>query len=51
MGIPKKAVVGYLSREQWRQLEHVTLDEETSVQALVLEGIGHVLEKRGIRSS
>ena len=47
----KKAVVGYLAREQWLQLKHLTLEEETSVQALVLEGIEHVLNTRGVATS
>ena len=44
----KKAVVGYISREQWVQLRHLAIDEASSVQGLVLEGLDRVLEARGI---
>ena len=44
----KRGVVGYVSSELWAQLRHLAIDERTSIQALVLEGLDRVLEARGI---
>ena len=43
----KRGVVGYVSPELWAQLRHLAIDETSSIQALVLEGLNHVLEARG----
>ena len=45
----KRGVVGYASPELWAQLRHLAIDEQSSIQALVLEGLARVLEARGIR--
>ena len=44
----KRGVVGYVSPELWAQLRHLAIDERSSIQALVLEGINRVLEARGM---
>ena len=44
----KRGVVGYVSPELWAQLRHLAIDERSSIQALVLEGLDRVLEARGI---
>ena len=44
----KRGVVGYVSPEIWAQLRHLAIDEGTSLQALVLEGLDRALEARGI---
>lgn len=44
----RKGVVGYVAPELWAQLRHLAIDEGTSLQALVLEGLDRVLEARGI---
>ena len=44
----KRGVVGYVSPELWAQLRHLAIDEGTSLQALVLEGLDRVLEARGL---
>ena len=45
----KRGVVGYVAPELWAQLRHLTIDERSSMQALVLEGLDRVLEARGLR--
>ena len=44
----KRGVVGYVSPELWAELRHLAIDEGTSLQALVLEGLDRVLEARGM---
>ena len=44
----KRGVVSYVSPELWAQLRHLAIDETSSIQALVLEGLDRVLEARGI---
>ena len=44
----KRGVVGYVSPELWAQLRHLAIDERSSIQALVLEGLDRVLQARGI---
>ena len=44
----KRGVVGYVSPELWAQLRHLAIDERSSIQSLVLEGLDRVLEARGI---
>lgn len=44
----RKGVVGYVAPELWAQLRHLAIDERSSIQALVLEGLDRVLEARGI---
>ena len=44
----KRGVVGYVAPELWAQLRHLAIDEGSSLQALVLEGLDRVLEGRGI---
>ena len=44
----KRGVVGYVSPELWAQLRHLAIDETSSIQALVLEGLDRVLKARGI---
>ena len=44
----KRGVVGYVAPELWAQLRHLAIDERSSIQALVLEGLDRVLEARGI---
>ena len=46
--IGKRGVVGYVSPELWAELRHLAIDERSSIQALVLEGLDRVLEARGI---
>ena len=43
-----KAVVSYLAPEQWAQLRHLPIEERTSMQTLVREGLRRVLEARGM---
>ena len=43
----KRGVVGYVSPELWAQLRHLAIDERSSIQALVLEGLDRVLAARG----
>ena len=47
----KKGVVGYVSPELWAQLRHLAIDERSSIQALVLEGLDRVLKARGITAN
>ena len=42
----RKAVVGYLSHEPWRELRYITINEGTSVQALILEAVEDLLRKK-----
>ena len=44
----KRGVVGYVAPELWAQLRHLAIDEGSSLQALVLEGLDRVLQARGI---
>ena len=44
----KRGVVGYVSPEVWAQLRHLAIDERSSIQALILEGLERVLEARGM---
>ena len=44
----KRGVVGYVAPELWAQLRHLAIDERSSIQALVLEGIDRVLKARGL---
>ena len=44
----KRGVVGYVSPELWAQLRHLAIDERSSIQTLVLEGLDRVLEARGL---
>ena len=44
----KRGVVGYVNPELSAQLRHLAIDERTSLQALLVEGIYHVLEARGL---
>ena len=44
----KRGVVGYVAPELWAQPQHLAIDERSSIQALVLEGIERVLEAPGI---
>ena len=42
----KRAVVGYLSQDQWRELRWITINEDTSVQQLVVEAVEDLLRRR-----
>ena len=44
----KRGVVGYVAPELWAQLRHLAIDERSSIQTLVLEGLNRVLQARGI---
>ena len=44
----KRGVVGYVAPELWAQLRHLAIDERSSIQALVLEGLDRVLKARGL---
>ena len=44
----KRGVVGYVSPELWAQLRHLAIDERSSIQTLVLEGLDRVLKARGL---
>lgn len=36
-----------VSREGWKRLSHLAIDEDTSIQALAIEGLNRVLKNRG----
>ena len=44
----KRGVVGYVDPALWAQLRHLAIDERSSIQALVLEGLDRVLKARGL---
>ena len=44
----KRVATVYLEREALRQLQKVAFDEETSIQALLVEGINAVFQARGL---
>ncbi|TVR07899.1 MAG: hypothetical protein EA385_11520 [Salinarimonadaceae bacterium] len=44
----KRVATVYLEPEALRQLKHVSFDEETTVQELLVEGVNAVFEKRGL---
>jgi len=37
-----------LTRDQWRRVHELALDEETSVQELALRGLSRLFEERGL---
>ena len=37
-----------LTRDQWRRVHELALDEETSVQELAIRGLSRLLEDRGL---
>lgn len=43
----KKQIAGFFDPEVSKVLRRIALEEDTSVQALLAEGINAVLEKRG----
>lgn len=43
----KKAIVGYFSEDMSRQLRMLSIEENTTVQALVGEGLDMLLRARG----
>lgn len=43
----KRVATVYLEPEAWKQLQVIALEEETTIQALLSEGVNHVFEKRG----
>lgn len=43
----KRVATCYLEREALRQLQQIALDEETTIQALLVEGVNAVFQKRG----
>lgn len=45
--IGKKQVSGHLTPEAVKQLQRIAVDEETTIQALLAEGINEVFAKRG----
>lgn len=44
----KRAATVYLEHEALRQLQKICFDEETTIQALLLEGVNGVFERRGL---
>lgn len=44
----KRVVTAYLEREAKRQLDRIALDEEVSIQELLVEGINAVFQARGL---
>ena len=44
----KRVATVYLEHEALRQLQKVGFDEETTIQALLVEGINAVFERRGL---
>ncbi|MGI4763567.1 MAG: ribbon-helix-helix domain-containing protein [Janthinobacterium lividum] len=44
----KRVATVYLDREALRQLQKVGFDEETTIQALLVEGVNAVFERRGL---
>jgi hypothetical protein len=36
-----------VSKKGWKELAHLAVDEETSIQALAIEGLNRLLESRG----
>jgi hypothetical protein len=45
--IGKKQISGHLTPEAVKQLQRIAIDEETTIQALLAEGINEVFSKRG----
>ena len=43
----KRVATCYLEREALRQLQQIALDEDTTIQALLVEGVNAVFQKRG----
>jgi hypothetical protein len=37
-----------LTRDQWRRVHELALDEETTVQELAIRGLSRLLEERGL---
>ena len=44
----KRVATAYLDREAFRQLQKIVFDEETTMQALLLEGVNAVFAARGM---
>ena len=44
----KRVATVYLEREALRQLQKIGFDEEVTIQALLVEGINAVFERRGL---
>ncbi len=44
----KRVATVYLDREALRQLQKIGFDEETTIQALLVEGVNAVFERRGL---
>ena len=44
----KRVATVYLEREALKQLSRIALDEDTTVQALLVEGINAVFQARGL---
>jgi hypothetical protein len=44
----KRVATVYLEREALRQLQKIAFDEETTMQALLVEGINAVFQARGL---
>ena len=44
----KRVATVYLEPEALKQLQHITIDEDTTLQALLTEGINAVFEARGL---
>ena len=44
----KRAATVYLEHEALRQFQKIAFDEETTIQALLLEGVNAVFERRGL---
>ncbi len=44
----KRVATVYLEREALRQLQKIAFDEEVTIQALLVEGINAVFERRGL---
>ena len=44
----KRVATVYLEREALKQLSRIALDEDTTVQALLVEGVNAVFQSRGL---
>lgn len=44
----KRVATCYLEREALRQLQKIAFDEETTIQALLVEGVNAVFQARGL---
>jgi hypothetical protein len=46
--VGKRVVGAYVSPECWKQLQLIAVDENTTVQSLLIEGLNHVFAARAM---